>query len=95
MTTLFVGLAVGFALAAFVWHVKNKNRAVSIFGWLLSLGLAAYAAFVLLVIIEFIKEGTPQGALVNGSLLLVPAAVWAVVIKRFFLKSDQEMADVK
>jgi len=48
-----------------------------------------YAVFVCKVILSFIEEGMPKGAIVMGSILGFGAVVWAVLLLRFVFSGSR------
>jgi hypothetical protein len=85
------GLAVGSFLSVVQWSRTRRLR-VSWWQWALTLLAFFYALFVAEVVIEFLREGTPKGALVMGTIMGFFAVVWAVLLKRFVFVSRRRAA---
>ena len=83
MAELSVGAVVAVGLYAVIHYAAGKNLAVKWWQWLLTIIGFLYLAFVLEVIVSFLREGSPKAAMVNGAILGFVAVVWAVLLGRF------------
>jgi hypothetical protein len=72
----------------------SQARALSVAWWQWALTFLGflYMIFVLEVVVGFLREGTPKGAAVMGTLLGFVGVVWAVILGRtvFFRKNRAE-----
>lgn len=88
-----VELLVGVIATGFFWIVVQwtRTRGLRIAWWQWSLTVSAllYAVLVAEIVIEFLREGTPKGALVVGTIMGFVAVVWAVLLKRFVFVGGQ------
>jgi len=82
MAELFIGsgAAIGFVLLLRLARVRAI--VVSWWQWGLTFLGILYIVFVLEVVVSFLREGTPKGAAVMGTLMGFVAVVWAVVLGR-------------
>ena len=88
MVHLLVGAIVMAGLLGIISYARHRRLKVTWWQWLLTVSCFFYIVFVLEVIISFIAEGTPKGALVMGLVLGFLAVIWAVLLGRFvFLRS--------
>ena len=71
------------AMGALSWQ---GHCPVARWQWGVVLLWVLYTAFVLLAVVEFLREGTPKGAVVMGTILGFGAIVWAVLLERFLFK---------
>jgi hypothetical protein len=83
MAELFIGAGAAGVFLLLLRYTKGQGFAVKGWGWGLTLLCLLYSVFVLEVVVEFLREGTPKGAVVMGSLMGFVAVVWAVLLKRF------------
>lgn len=87
MAELFIGAIAAMALFLLVLLARSRDIPVRWWQWVLSVLCLIYAVFVAEVIISFLREGTPKGAVVAGTLLGFLAVVWAVLLGRFVFRS--------
>lgn len=82
MAELIIG---GSAVAVLVWlnrFARKNGLRPAWWQWVLTyLGLL-YVVLVLEVIVSFLREGTPKGAAVMGTIMGFVAVVWAVILAR-------------
>ena len=82
-----VELRVGAAAVAGFWLVvgfaRRRKLPIAWWQWFLTVLGFIYGVFVLEVIVAFLKEGRPEGALVIGFILGFFALLWAVLLGRF------------
>ena len=83
MAELFIGAVATMGLFLLVWMARSRAIPVRWWQWVLTVLCLIYAVFVVEIIIGFLREGTPKGAVVTGTLLGFPAVVWAVLLGRF------------
>ena len=80
-------LLVGAVTVAGFWLVvgfsRRRKLPIAWWQWFLTVLGFIYGVFVLEVIIAFLKEDRPKGALVIGFILGFFALVWAVLLGRF------------
>lgn len=74
------GAATGFILLQRFARIRGLH--VTWWQWGLTLLGFLYGVFVLEVAVSFLREGTPKGAAVMGTLLGFGAVVWAVILGR-------------
>ncbi len=87
MAELFVGAAAALGLFAVVRLARTRSISVTWWQWALTVLCLLYAVFVVEVIVSFLREGTPKGAVVTGTLLGFLAVVWFALLARFVFKS--------
>ena len=91
MAHLFIGAIVMAGLLGIFSYVKQKKLKVTWWQWVLTVLCFIYIVFVLEVIVSFIAEGTPKGALVMGLILGLAAIIWVVLLGRFvFFRSNPQ-----
>jgi hypothetical protein len=83
MAELLVGAVAATGFLLVVHSARSKGLAVSWWGWCLTVIAFLYAVFVLEVIVSFLREGSPKGAVVMGTMLGFVAVVWGVLLARF------------
>ncbi len=86
MAEMFVGAGTLGGLLLLVRLAEAREITLSRWQWGVTLLWAVYSAFVLLVVVEFVREGTPKGAVVMGSILGFGAVVGGVLLERFFFR---------
>jgi hypothetical protein len=84
---LLIGIVVTTAFFLFFNKLKDKEVNLKWWQWAAIMIGFLYAIFVLEVIVGFINEGVPRGALVNGMLTGIPGLIYATLVYRFVLKS--------
>jgi hypothetical protein len=83
VTELFVGAAVGAGFLLTLQFTRSRSLVVRWWQWVLT-GLGfIYLVFVAEVVVGFLREGTPKGAMVMGTMLGFVAVIWAVLLVRF------------
>ena len=82
MAELFIGAGAGVGFVLLLRLTRDRAIAVAWWQWALTLLGLLYGVFVLEVVVSFLREGTPQGAAVMGTLLGFFGVVWAVVLGR-------------
>jgi len=82
MTELFIGAGAGVGFVLLLRLARDRAITVAWWQWVLTLLGLLYGVFVLEVVVSFLREGTPQGAAVMGTLLGFFGVVWAVVLGR-------------
>jgi uncharacterized membrane protein len=85
MLEIMVGMLIIIALAWIIIYVRNKKLMLQKGGWILISLALLYSLFVTELVISFMKEGTPQAALVMGGIFGFIAIIFWVLIKRFLL----------
>ena len=83
MANLIIGSV---ATAGFLWlvhYVRQRNKRLVWWNWVLVILGFTYAVFVLEVIVAFVEEGSAQAAIVMGGILGFMAVVWGVLLGRF------------
>lgn len=83
MAHLIIGAVSMAGLFLLFNYSRKKEPAVRWWQWLLTLLAFAYGIFTLEVIVSFLEEGVPKGALVLGTILGFIAVVWAFLLARF------------
>lgn len=61
--------------------------------WGIALLWVLYVTFVLLVVVEFVREGTPKGAVVMGAMMGFGAVVGAVLLERLIFRGGTPGAE--
>ena len=92
MAELIIGAAAAGGFLMLSGYARGHAISVGWWGWLLTLLAFFYGVFVLLVVVEFLREGTPKGAVVMGTLMGFLAVVWAVLLARFVFRKTAEVA---
>ena len=92
MAELIIGAAAAGGFLLLSRYARGQAISVGLWGWLLTLLAFFYGVFVLLVVVEFLREGTPKGAVVMGTLMGFLAVVWAVLLARFVFRKTGEIA---
>ena len=82
MAELFIGAGAAMGFLLLMRVVRIRALTVSWWQWGLTFLGFLYGVFVLEVIVSFLREGTPKGAAVMGTLLGFFAVVWAVILGR-------------
>lgn len=85
MANFLIGAAAAAAVLILVDYLRKQEAVLAWWEWLLTVLGVIYAAFVLEVIVEFLQEGTTQGALVMGVILGLAAVVWGVLAARYLI----------
>ena len=96
MAELIIGSLATAGLIALVSITRRRMIEVAWWQWLLTVLAFLYAVFVLEVVVSFLREGMPKGAVVMGTILGFAAIVWAVLLGRFvFRKPDDSSAQIE
>lgn len=80
---LFIGALAMAGFFLLVDYARKKEINVKWWQWALTVAGILYTVFVLEMIIGFLGEGTPQAALVIGSVAGIVAIIWGVLLRRF------------
>ena len=90
MAELFIGAGAAAGFFLLLRFVGSRKLSIRKWQWgLTALGIL-YSVFVLLVVVAFLREGTPKGAVVLGTVLGFVAVVWAVLLGRFVFRIPGE-----
>ena len=71
-------------------YVRRQGLKISPLGWAVTVLGFVYGIFVLEVITGFVEEGSPQAAVVMGSILGFMAVIWAVLLGRLVFSRSQK-----
>ena len=82
MAELMIGACAATGFVLLIRFARLRELTVQWWQWLLTFLGFLYAVFVLEVVVAFMREGTPKGAAVMGTLLGFFAVVWAVLLGR-------------
>ena len=82
MAELFIGAGAAAGFLLLLRMVRTRGITVTWWQWTLTFLGLLYGVFVLEVVVSFVREGTPKGAAVMGTLLGFFGVVWAVVLGR-------------
>jgi hypothetical protein len=82
MAELIIGACAATGLVLLIRLARTRTLSVTWWQWGLTFLGLLYAVFVLEVVVSFLREGTPKGAAVMGTILGFVAVVWAVVLGR-------------
>jgi len=86
MAEIFIGAGAAAGFLLLLRFAESRKLNISKWQWgLAALGIL-YSVFVLLVVVAFLREGTPKGAVVLGTILGFVAVVWAVLLGRFVFR---------
>ena len=86
---LLIGILVTTGFFLLFNKLQGKKTKLKWWQWTTIVIGFLYAIFVLEVIVGFIGEGVPRGALVNGMLTGIPGLIYATLVYRFALKSPK------
>ncbi len=86
MPELIIGAVAALAATGLVRYARSHSLEIAGWQWLLTALGFLYAMFILEVIVAFLREGTPKGAVVMGTLLGFIAVVWGVLLARFVFR---------
>ena len=92
MINLLVG---ALAMATLLLGVDYARQQKICVGWwqrLLAVLAVIYSTFVVLLVIEFLKEGATQAALIMSLIMGVPAVIFVVLLVRFVFGHTQKTA---
>ena len=90
MESFIIGALVVTCLFMIFDYSRRRNIKVTILQWIVTLLAFGYLAFVLLVIVSFLQEKSPQAALVMGLFFGFFAIVWFVLLYRFIFSKKQD-----
>ncbi len=94
MAELIIGALAATGLLALVHSTRKRSLVVTWWQWLLTVLGVGYAVFVAEVVVSFLREGIPKGAVVMGTILGFVAVVWGVLLGRFVF-SERARADAQ
>ena len=86
MAELVIGAGAATAFLLLVRLARARGMEVTWWQWGLTFLGLLYTVFVLEVVVSFMREGTPKGAAVMGTLMGFVAVVWAVLLGRFVFR---------
>ena len=86
MAELLIGAGALGVLILWVRLAEVRDVVLARWQWGVVFLWVLYTAFVLLAVVEFLREGTPKGAVVMGTILGFGSIVWAVLLERFLFK---------
>jgi len=82
MAELFIGAGAAMGFLLLLRFTRARALTVTWWQWGLTFLGFLYGVFVLEVVVSLLREGTPKGAVVMGTLLGFIAVVWAVILGR-------------
>lgn len=82
MPELAVGASAAAAFVLLVHLARSRGLTLSGWQWALSVLAILYWVFVLETVLSFLREGTPKGAVVMGTILGFVGVVWVVLLGR-------------
>jgi hypothetical protein len=82
MAELIIGALAAMGFLLLTHYVRLRNLRIAWWQWAITLLGFLYGVFVLEVVVSFMREGTPKGAAVMGTLLGFFAVLWGVVLGR-------------
>ena len=83
MVELVMGAVAAVAFLLLVQYTKSNALSVRWWQWGLTVLGFLYTVFVAQVVVAFLREGTPKGAAVTGTILGFVVVLWAVLLARF------------
>ena len=83
MAELIVGAVATTGLLLVVQFARRRRLTVAWWQWGLTVLAFLYSIFVLEVVVAFLREGSPKGAIVMGTILGFGAVIWSVLLARF------------
>lgn len=92
MADLLLGAIAAATLFLLLQYAERRQLSVVWWQWALTVLNLVYAVFVIKVILSFLDEGMPKGAIVMGSILGFGAVVWAVLLLRFVFSAPRQAA---
>ena len=94
MAELCIGAGAATGIVLLLRFAKTHALTVTWWQWGLTFLGLLYGVFVLEVVVSFLREGTPKGAAVMGTLMGFFAVVWAVILGRtVFSRTSGQSAD--
>ena len=92
MINLLIGALAMATLLLGVDYARRQRIYVGWWQWFLAVLAVIYSTFVVLLAIEFLKEGATQAALVMSLIMGVPAVIFVVLLVRFVFGRMQKTA---
>ena len=92
MADLLLGALAAATLFSLLQYAQRRRLSVVWWQWALTALNLVYTVFVIKVILSFLEEGMPKGAIVMGSILGFGAVVWAVLLLRFVFAASKPPA---
>ena len=89
MAELLIGACAAAGFLLLVHFARSRALTVRWWQWGLTLLAFVYAVFVLEVVVSFLREGTPKGAAVMGTILGFFAMVWGSLLGRFVFRRKE------
>jgi len=86
MAELIIGAVAAGGFLLLARFSRERGLTVRWWGWALTLLGFLYGVFVLEIVVEFLREGTPKGAVVMGTIMGFGGIVWAVLLGRFVFR---------
>lgn len=94
MAELIIGAGAATGFILLLRFVRVNGIPVTWWQWGLTFLCLLFWVFVLEVIVSFLREGTPKGAAVMGTLMGFVGVVWAVIMGRtVFSKAPEKHED--
>jgi hypothetical protein len=91
MAELFIGAGAATAFLLLLRLARVRGLRVRWWQWGLTFAGLLYGVFVLEVVVSFLREGTPKGAAVMGTVLGFVGVVWAVLLARFVFRRSSPL----
>lgn len=82
MAQFFIGALFASAIFMLTGYIRRNSIRMNPLKWIFSAGFMLYTVFVAEVIASFLAEGTPKGAVVNGTILGFIAIIWGALLYR-------------
>jgi len=92
MADLLLGAIAATTLFLLLQYAQWRQLSVVWWQWALTVLNLVYVVFVCKVVLSFLEEGMPKGAIVMGSILGFAAVVWAVLLLRFVFSAPRQAA---
>ncbi|MFC1576000.1 hypothetical protein ACFL5A_05100 [Gemmatimonadota bacterium] len=86
MPELIIGAGAATGFVILTRFAQSRALSITWWQWVLTLLAFLYGVFVLEVVVSFLREGSPKGAVVMGTILGFFAVVWAVLLGRFVFR---------
>lgn len=83
MPELIIGAVAATSLVLMSRLARIRGITLAPWQWIFSILVVLYWVFILETVISFLREGTPKGAVVMGTILGFVGVVWAVLLSRF------------
>lgn len=91
MTNLIIGAIAAAGFSMLLSYVRRHGLRISLLGWAVTALGFVYGIFVLEVVTGFLAEGSPQAAVVMGSILGFMAVVWGVLLGRLVFSRSRKV----